>query len=181
MKEKDFFSNAFEEVKNMMIGYFLSNKVLYQDVEELVNEVFILAWEYRKTLRDQNKIKNWLFSIAKNVLRQYKNHLKKQKYMLKELNENITAEVRENNDEDIELALSLIEKLPNKYRDVFILHYVEEKSLKEISQILNISETNCKVRLLRAREKLQKLLEEKVSNYITSNNLDIKLGGEYET
>lgn len=158
MEDKDFFTNVFLEMKGMITGYLLSNRVGYHDVEELVNEVFFLAWKYRNSLKNREKVKSWIFSIAKNVLRVYKNNMKKHRARFSEINDNVISRDYHEN-KDLDFVLDFIEKLPEKYRDVFILFYIEDRSIKEISEILGISESNCKIRLMRAREKLKRMLE----------------------
>lgn len=48
-----------------------------------------------------------------------------------------------------------IEALPEKYRLVFVMREVEEISTNETMDILNLSESNVKVRLNRAKEMLR--------------------------
>ena len=52
-----------------------------------------------------------------------------------------------------------IDLLPDKYRNVLILRDIEELSTSEVAEALELSETNVKVRLHRARSALKKLLE----------------------
>ncbi|MCS7298575.1 MAG: RNA polymerase sigma factor [Spirochaetia bacterium] len=159
MDDNEFFSSVFEEVKEMLVGYFIANGINSNDVEELVNETFLLAWKYRTTLRERRKVKNWIFTIARNVLKAYKRMLIKQRRFFTNLNENISLQKGIRDDEDTSLLLDIIDKLPQMYKDVFILFYVEQRSLKEISEIIGVSENSCKVRLFRAREKIRKILE----------------------
>ena len=49
-------------------------------------------------------------------------------------------------------------KLPEKYRSVIVLKYIEELSLKEISEILDLSVGTVKTRIHRGREALRKQL-----------------------
>jgi|GEM_PF-1951172 RNA polymerase sigma-70 factor (ECF subfamily) len=157
-------SDAFEEFKSMLTGYFVSNKVKIHDVEDLVNDTFTLAWKYRNTLKDKDKVKSWIFSIAKNVLVGYKREFarrRRKEITLDEYNEDmVEAPMVEDDpyDEDVNLVLDLVNKLPSKYKDVFILFYVDQKSISEISEILGISEENCKVRLFRARKRMMDIL-----------------------
>lgn len=53
-----------------------------------------------------------------------------------------------------------IDQLPDKYRTVYVMREIEEMSSKETAKALNISETNVKVRLFRAKAKLRKILED---------------------
>lgn len=168
MDDKDFFTNVFLEMKSMLVGYLLSNKVGINDVEELINEIFFLAWKYRNSLKNREKVKSWIFSIAKNVLRAYKNNLKKYRARFFEGDCNVVSNFKDyhNDEEDIDFVLDLVGKLPEKYRDVFVLFYLEGKNIREICEILGISESNCKVRLMRAREKLKSLLK---GNMLSNN------------
>ena len=50
--------------------------------------------------------------------------------------------------------------LPEKYRIIVHLFYYEDYSVREIADILNISESNVKIRLMRARTLLKEVLME---------------------
>lgn len=58
---------------------------------------------------------------------------------------------------DFELK-QLVMSLPAEFREVVILYYYERFTIKEISQILEVSGGTVKSRLSRAREKLRLLL-----------------------
>ena len=51
-----------------------------------------------------------------------------------------------------------IDQLPKQEKVVVILYYLEEKSIREISRITEITETNLAVMLFRARKKLKAML-----------------------
>lgn len=57
------------------------------------------------------------------------------------------------------LVLSKIGELPDNYRIVLMLRDIEELETAEVAELLEISESNVKVRLHRARSALKKLLE----------------------
>ncbi|MCM1115701.1 MAG: sigma-70 family RNA polymerase sigma factor [Clostridium sp.] len=63
--------------------------------------------------------------------------------------------------EDLSFALK---QLPKKYRAVIHLFYYEDMSIKDISNALNLSESNIRMQLTRARRKLKEILERE--NYI---------------
>ena len=52
------------------------------------------------------------------------------------------------------------QKLPVRYRKVVHLYYYEEYSIREIAELLKISETAIQTRLMRARRKLKTMLKE---------------------
>ena len=60
-----------------------------------------------------------------------------------------------------------VSNLPEKYRLVFVLREVQEMSTLETMEVLNIGESNVKVRLNRAKE----MLRNELSNYYRSNEL----------
>ena len=53
--------------------------------------------------------------------------------------------------------------LKEKYREVTVLFYIEDMSIKDISEILKISTSAVKTRLSRARDMLKKIYEEELS------------------
>jgi RNA polymerase sigma-70 factor, ECF subfamily len=57
-----------------------------------------------------------------------------------------------------ETVQEAIEKLPEKYRSVIVLKYIEDLSLQEISEILELPIGTVKTRLHRGREALRKHL-----------------------
>ena len=61
--------------------------------------------------------------------------------------------------QDGERIVDHVLKLAIPYREVILLYYYKQLSIKEVSDILGISESTVKVRLHRAREKLRKPLE----------------------
>jgi RNA polymerase sigma-70 factor (ECF subfamily) len=62
---------------------------------------------------------------------------------------------------DGERALLLVKQLPDAYRDVVFMRYVDELSLEEISEITGESKNAVTVRVHRGIKKLQALYEHK--------------------
>ena len=60
------------------------------------------------------------------------------------------------------LLQQAVETLPHIYRQVFLLRHVQELNVNETAQVLDISTSQVKVRLYRARMMLQKLLAPKL-------------------
>lgn len=58
-----------------------------------------------------------------------------------------------------ETVKALIDKLPDNYRTILLLRDIEEMSNSEVAELMNLTETNVKVRVHRARAALKKLLE----------------------
>lgn len=130
--------------------------------EDITQEVFIRCYQKWDQFRGDAHIKTWIYSITINLCKDYlkswsfrnllfievkerKNQLKEQSVIDKVLD---LAEKK--------LLSNLVMELPIKYREIIILHYYEDYSMEEISQILNLNSNTARTRLRRAREKLQK-------------------------
>ena len=68
-------------------------------------------------------------------------------------------------DGDAQFLVEAIRNLPDKYRLPLSLKYTNQYSLKEISEMLNISETNVKQRIFRAK----KMLEEEIKRLMNED------------
>lgn len=116
----------------------------------------------------------WIYTITVNTCLQF---LKESRNKWSELTENTgqTVEIDDMEEKDFnesmnaiktEILFSCITELPFQYRTVFNLYYMEEKTHKEISELLSISEGTSKSNLHKAKGKLRNLINEKVSvNY----------------
>lgn len=134
-------------IYSIAIGY-LKNK---EDAEDIVQEVFIKYIEHIKANKDFNSKdheKYWIIRVTINLCC---NHLKKNKNHNKIINDNLFYSEF---DEQECILLETIDKLDEKYRTVFELFYLRDLKISEISKILNISESNVKTRLKRARNKI---------------------------
>ena len=60
----------------------------------------------------------------------------------------------------VKRVMKALEKLPEGYRIVFSLYLLEGYDHKEISEILNISESTSKSQFLRAKHKIKEILKE---------------------
>lgn len=123
------------------------------DSEDIMQDVLLKLYQYGKSFRDEQHVKAWLIRVAvnrsKDILRS------SQKRQVQELAD--TPADAKASDAPLDEAMAA---LSEEYRLVVYLFYFEGYSVKEISRILRISESNVKIRLKRAREKLKNLLTE---------------------
>lgn len=122
------------------------------DAEDAVQDTLIKYMEHQDKFQDREHIKAWLLrvniNICKNKLRFY------QKHPFISMEQLGVVCKRE---EEHRLMEALLE-LPSKYKEVFLLYYVEGYKIRETAEILKISEAAVKKRLERGREKLNGLL-----------------------
>ena len=155
--DKEWFCNKVEELQRSL--YLLSYSILRnnEDACDAVQEAIWRAYENLDTLRDQAKLKPWLLKILSNVslgmLRSRRGELSLDEFPDEPVSD---ASV------DINTRMSLwdaVEKLDPAYREVVVLYYYEQFSVKEISRIMDIRPDTVKKRLSRSREKLKNLLD----------------------
>jgi RNA polymerase sigma-70 factor (ECF subfamily) len=140
-------------------------------IEDLLQEVFIKVYENLNDFDDEFPFSSWIYRIAHNVtvshLRNTKNHIKIVSIDDEEFSRNFIELLPA----DINLPKELDSKnlsqkvrealmnLPDIYREVLVLYYLEEKSYKEISDILKRSINSVSVLINRAKAKLKPELE----------------------
>lgn len=144
-----------------------------QEAEDIVQETFIRVYKNLKRYDSTHKFSTWIYRIASNLCI---DRLRKKRHTSYSLD----ADMKEGEGLDgysmlaaddaspeDQLALSetqqqirqAIEKMPEKYRTVIILRYLQDLSLKEISDILDMPVTTVKTRVHRGREYLRKRLD----------------------
>ena len=139
---------------------FLSQK---EDVEDLVQEVFIKAYTNIQSFDINLRFSPWIYRIAHNI---FVNELRrKSRYGFNVFDADTilplipAKETADNNilKEEIKKEMEfLLKNLSDKYREIVVLHYFQELSYKEISDILQIPTTTVGVRMLRAKSQLKK-------------------------
>jgi RNA polymerase sigma-70 factor (ECF subfamily) len=151
-------------------GYF------HHDVEDLMQETFIHAYENLKKLNDKKYFKTWLIRIMLNECYRKNHKASAQKEIVTDTlsfekstpmfsgNSNDDIERKVNNKELSGVIESAIEHIPVDYRLVFSLRELNGLSVQETAQALNITETNVKVRFNRAKAMLRKEVEKMYSS-----------------
>lgn len=138
------FEKIFERYSKQLYQFSLSYLKSEEAAEDIVQEVFIKIWNNRKELKTNTSFQSYLFTIALNTVRKYFNQLSR----LNELKHDILFDSSgyEAGFDDLTNYRFLFDKLhelinlmPEKRREIFIKKKIEEKSLKEISEELNIS------------------------------------------
>ncbi len=117
------------------------------------------------SLKDVNSFGSWalriVYSKSLDELRKSSRNVIRREAYRKDLETQTLTETEDDNQELKTRLLKSIKGLPNHQQVVIRLFYVEDYSLKDISNILNISVGTAKSRLFHAREKLKQTLNKK--------------------
>ena len=135
-----------------------------EDMEEIILDVFLTLWKNQTKLDINKCLSSYIAGITKNLikykLRQNKIELNIDDYEGELLNlTNIELFLIQ--DEKKKIIANQLEKIKSEEKDIFILYYYNDMSVKEISKILNISSSNVKIILFRIRKKLKKALKDR--------------------
>ena len=125
-----------------------------QDVQDAIQDTFCRYLEKMPDFCDEEHEKAWLIRVATNICRDMiRFRIRHPKVSIDELENSLAAP------EQKQTLRELLE-LPVKQRMVIYLHYVEGYHIREIADILGITEGAVKMRMQRGREEMQRLWQE---------------------
>lgn len=122
------------------------------DAQDAVSEAIVLAFEKCHQLRKRSSAKSWLMQILVNSSK--KIAVQSNKYVLLE-NEIQYEQAEEFKDDDM---WETVMELDEEFREVVVLYYYEQFSVREIGKMLRVPEGTVKSRLARTREKLLRII-----------------------
>ena len=127
-----------------------------EDAQDAVQDVFIRYINSSPALHDKAHEKAWFIRTTVNRCHDILRHKKIRNHI--DLDD-ISETLPDNSEKELQKeVISLVSQLEDKYKSVIILHYLEGFSVKEISSIMRISESNVKMRLTRGRDTLKKII-----------------------
>lgn len=145
------------------------------DAEEMVQDTFLNVFKYLSGFRFETKFKNWLYRVATSACLKKKRRSKFAPDRELSLDEFLPADesavstdlppwasqpLDQVLDEELgEVIRKALLELPEKYRLVAVLRDVEGFTTQETAEILDLTPTNIKVRLHRARLFLREALK----------------------
>jgi RNA polymerase sigma-70 factor, ECF subfamily len=139
----------------------------YENIEDVVQGVFIKAYINIKSFDLSKKFSPWIYRIAHNEFINIIKKKKKEPLLFFEADLIFSFAGKDNFLKDIEIKEEkeeiekYLSKLKIKYREPIVLYYFEEKDYQEISDILKIPVSTVGTRLKRGRNEIKKLLYEK--------------------
>ena len=128
-----------------------------QDVEDILQNVFLRIHANLDKLRNMDKLESWIYQITRNSLIDYYRSRK----VLVNLDDVSLADEDPEEDSLSSLAPCIrdsIEMLPEPYRQALVLTEYEGLSQKQLAERLGISFSGAKSRVQRARQKVRDLM-----------------------
>lgn len=138
------------------IGKRVSNT---QDADDILQDVFIKVHRNFANMKDVARITAWVYTITRNAITDY--YRKKEAFELVDLPADLTDE----NDEDLSFnseitacLKTMIDSLPEKYKEAVLLTEFQNLTQKELSERMGLSLSGAKSRVQRGREMLKDML-----------------------
>ena len=166
--EKEYFNILVKQLQVQIYNLAVKMTGDKEEAKDLTQEVFLKVYKSFATYDKSVKITTWIYKIATNACIDY---LRKKKEVLM-INEDQEIQIENRfyslpdkaleNKELKQLIYSKIDLLPESYRMVVILKYINELTFEEIADILKQPVNTVKTKLYRAREKLRDSIIETV-------------------
>ena len=133
-----------------------------EDFEDYYQEVCLQIWRSKENFKEESQWSTWVYRISLNVCLT----LLKKNNVQHFVSDAVMDEETENNyafsDEPLNLLYDAIRKLSEIDRAIIML-YLEEKSQKEIAEIIGTNGNNIGVRVKRIKTRLKKILDGKIN------------------
>ena len=141
--------------------YRVAKSILHNDEDcaDAIQNAILKAWQKRHALQKKESFKTWLTRIVINecykIIKESQRYIPMDEYPGWDI---LAADgIREES-----VVFAELMKLDEKYRMPIVLHDIEGYSVKEISKILHLTETNVRNRLSRGKAALRETLKGEV-------------------
>jgi RNA polymerase sigma-70 factor, ECF subfamily len=151
------FELLFKEYSDVVYRLCLYKTSREDTAHDLTQETFLRLWKSLSANKEIDKPKQYIYQIARNLIIDYYK-IDKTISLSQLQEEGFEPESNESSNEllsDVLILKEIIEDLDKEFRDVIYLRFIEGMAVKEIAEILNISENLVSVRINRGKKKLQ--------------------------
>lgn len=161
--ERQVYSNIYERYSQRLLGICLGYVHDIDVAKDILHDAFIIIFSQIGTLREPEKIEQWMCAIARNLSLK---HIEKEK----RFSGTDVSELKEIHEEDaavtgieaipFEDLIKAIDELPTQYGKVFRLSVLEGLSHQEIGEMLGIAPHSSSSNLARAKQLLRKIINQ---------------------
>lgn len=167
---REAFARIVEQYQSLICSIAYSATGSLCQSEDVAQETFVIAWRELPRLREPQKLRSWLCSIARSVISKVSRQQRREPTHAAEpidtageavATEPIPSERAINREEEMILWRSL-ERIPDIFREPLVLFYREQQSVADVAEKLELTEDAVKQRLSRGR----KVLTDEVAAFV---------------
>ena len=157
----DFYKNTILPYEGIIIKICRTYTDNEDDFKDFYQEVCLQIWKSKSNFKGNSAWSTWVYRICLNVCLTLlkKKDIKKQRLDSNSASIPESLENLDDKNEEVKRLYRAIKKLSEIDR-AFILLYLEEKSYKEIAQIMGTTVTNVGAKISRIKKRLEKLYYE---------------------
>ena len=157
MTNQEYFDSIYREYHDKVYGYIIGHVGVPEDAEDLCSEVFRKAMEHYDPERGPG-VSSYLYTTTRNtVIDYYRTHR-----VSSELTEDIPAEGSLEDQmitaDTLDRLADALRSIPERDRDIIVLHYYEGNTLMEISEMMSLPYSVIKRAHKSALKKLQDIM-----------------------
>jgi RNA polymerase sigma-70 factor (ECF subfamily) len=154
-----------------LIGLVASWGAPWHEAAEIAQDSFSQAWISRESCRgnwrEPEVFGRWLRGVALNQYRNWARRRRRERargvMLAPAILDEAAAEPEQEPEEHLELLREAIARLPAKQKQVVLMHYLEETSVREVAALLSVSAKTVEGRLYQARQTLRRWLDDRTS------------------
>lgn len=154
---------VYQDYQKKVYGYIYGKLGHKEKAEDLCAEVFVRVYRnWEKFDREKASISTWIYAITRNIVIDYFRSGYANMECVKNVTDAELLRLPEVTCEDtrLELLAEGLEQLPAKERDIIVLHYYDDFTLKEVAEKMQMSYSNVRLLHKKALDKLEHFLEE---------------------
>tara|TARA_B100000508_G_scaffold140085_1_gene139992 strand:- start:85318 stop:85878 length:561 start_codon:yes stop_codon:yes gene_type:complete len=159
--KKQLFSQIIDEHKGLVYSILLRMTDDHEEANDLAQEVFVKVYQQLKQFKGKSKLSTWIYKITYfhglSHLRKQKRWVGEEYYSNTESDDNIEEYMAL--DEMKGHVADCINRLKPIERTAITLFYLDELSVKDVAEIMSISESYVKVTVHRAKKNLKGLIK----------------------
>ena len=157
MTDSEYFDSVYRQYHDKVYGYIIGHVGVSEDAEDLCSEVFRKAMEHYDPERGPG-ISSYLYTTTRNTVIDF--------YRTRKVNSELTEDIPADGSledqmisaDTLDRLAAALKKIPERDRDIIVLHYYEGNTLTEISEMMNLPYSVIKRAHRSALKKLQDIM-----------------------
>ena len=170
LENQDHFLHIVNRYETKLLSFILRiSNVSAEEAKDLLQDVFIKVYQNLNDFDPSLKFSSWIYRITRNhVISHYRKNKNKQTLLSSEVNDEILNNLIGDFDITKEVdhqiltknILDVLNQIDDKYKEVIVLKYFEQKSYEEISDIIKKPKGTVATYLNRGKRKFKEIFKQ---------------------